>query len=100
MGFYFDTAPYSKLWLLPKCERYRVPARFACLNWSILTVSSGNLATTSSSPPSAFTIRRRVEICMSDCFINVVDAPKTPGQFSTSCLPPSRLFDYTGTFVL
>jgi hypothetical protein len=100
MGFYFDTAPNSKLWLLPKCERYRVPERFACLNWSILTVPSGNLATTSSSPPSAFTIRRRVEICMSDCFINVVDASKTPGHFSTSCLSGSRFLDYTGTFVL
>jgi hypothetical protein len=37
------------------------------LNGSIFTVPSGNLATTSSSPPNAFTIRRNVDICMSDC---------------------------------
>jgi hypothetical protein len=47
---------------------YRVPVPPACLNWSILPVPLGNLATTPSSPPRAVTIRRSVEICMSDCF--------------------------------
>ncbi len=46
------------------------PARFVELNGSTFTVPPGNLAETSNSPPKAFTIRRRVEICISDSFSN------------------------------
>jgi hypothetical protein len=53
-----------------RSSTYREADLLTRLNWSSLTVPLGNLATISSSPPSAFTIRRRVDICMSDCHSN------------------------------
>ena len=66
------------------------------LNGSIFTVPAGNLAETSSSPPSALTMRRRVEICMSDCFSSFDRLgcliPGADRRLAAGSYPPARGF--------